>query len=257
MKKHNPAPTTREERLDALLKRGAAGDTIKIGGELAAQKADMPHGEFLPWLSQFALSERSAQRYIGAFEWAKSANLADLPGFWDKLKLKKGALYFMVDHVRIEVDGKVPPYGQQIIDRARKDWVNESMVREMLGFADDPPVEKEQAVVAATITEREAAEAAEVAAAPKKPEAFVEPVEREDDDDAEHPGIGGDMHISARELSVSERYDQAIATLNDLASQPGNRFDSVTASAINQRTAMNLIRERLGELEKPALAEAA
>jgi hypothetical protein len=81
---------------------------------------------------------------------------------------------------------------------------------------------------------------------------------RAEPDEPVRPGIGGDIHVGARELSVSEQYDQAIAILNNLASQPSSRFDSVTASAINQETAMNLIRERLGKLSKPvAVLEAA
>lgn len=76
------------EDLRTALKRETA-DVIKIGSLLAEAKGQVGHGNWLPWLEkEFAMSERSAERYIRAHEFAKSANVADL-------KLRVTALYLL------------------------------------------------------------------------------------------------------------------------------------------------------------------
>ena len=38
---------------------------IEIGRELTAVKADLPHGQFLPWIkAEFEMGERTAQRFM-------------------------------------------------------------------------------------------------------------------------------------------------------------------------------------------------
>ena len=55
---------------------------IEIGGLLAEQKADLDHGEWLPWISEnLSFSERLARDYMRFYdhrEELKTANLADL-----------------------------------------------------------------------------------------------------------------------------------------------------------------------------------
>jgi hypothetical protein len=69
-----------EGELHQALKRETA-DIVGIGGLLLEAKTQMSHGRWLPWLRQgFSLSERSAQRYMGAAKFAKgkSATVSDL-----------------------------------------------------------------------------------------------------------------------------------------------------------------------------------
>ena len=65
------------DELHAALKR-ETDEIIDIGGLLTEAKAHMKHGEWLPWLrNEFSMSERSAQRYMKAHEFAKSATVSD------------------------------------------------------------------------------------------------------------------------------------------------------------------------------------
>jgi hypothetical protein len=63
-----------EADICATLKRGTA-DIIKVGEllcEAKANKAQIPHGEWVKWLSgKFSLSERSAQKYMRAYKWSR------------------------------------------------------------------------------------------------------------------------------------------------------------------------------------------
>lgn len=65
--------------LRLALRRGTA-DILNIGRLLAEAKEKMPHGEWLPWLkNEVSMSERSAQKYIKATEFAAKYELgADL-----------------------------------------------------------------------------------------------------------------------------------------------------------------------------------
>jgi Protein of unknown function (DUF3102) len=68
---------TSELRL--ALRRGTA-DILNIGRLLAEAKEKIPHGEWLPWLkNEVSMSERSAQKYIKAIDFAVKYELgADL-----------------------------------------------------------------------------------------------------------------------------------------------------------------------------------
>lgn len=44
---------------------------MEIGRELIAAKEQLPHGQFTPWIdAEFGMTERTAQRYMSAAEWA-------------------------------------------------------------------------------------------------------------------------------------------------------------------------------------------
>ncbi len=61
-------------------KRQAGSAILEIGKRLAEAKAQLPHGEWLPWLEEkVSFSERSAQQYMRLWkEYGKSALSADL-----------------------------------------------------------------------------------------------------------------------------------------------------------------------------------
>lgn len=56
------------ERIKLRLKR-TVEDIIEIGRELTAVKNDLPHGQFLPWIStEFEMSEDTAQNFLRVYE---------------------------------------------------------------------------------------------------------------------------------------------------------------------------------------------
>lgn len=56
------------ERIKLRLKR-TVEDIIEIGRELTAVKADLPHGQFLPWIAaEFEMTAQTAQNFIRVCE---------------------------------------------------------------------------------------------------------------------------------------------------------------------------------------------
>jgi hypothetical protein len=89
------------DELHAALKRETA-DILTIGNLLIEAKAQMKHGEWLPWLKKkVSISERSAQKYVKAAEFAAKYELgADL-------KLSPSALYLLAeDHYWVAGDDR-------------------------------------------------------------------------------------------------------------------------------------------------------
>lgn len=82
----NPTPLRQERDIEVIthelldLKRTAGESILKIGQCLIEAKAMLPHGEWLPWLTERAeFSERSAQYFMRiAREWTNPQSLADL-----------------------------------------------------------------------------------------------------------------------------------------------------------------------------------
>ena len=82
----NGQPPAEDRPLDLLTeeilfyKRQAGGAIIEIGKRLLEAKAQLGHGEWLPWLREKVdISERSAQNFMRlAREYSKSADIADL-----------------------------------------------------------------------------------------------------------------------------------------------------------------------------------
>lgn len=82
----NGQPPAEDKPLDLITeeilfyKRQAGGAIIEIGKRLLEAKAQLGHGEWLPWLrDRVDISERSAQNFMRlAREYSKSAEIADL-----------------------------------------------------------------------------------------------------------------------------------------------------------------------------------
>ena len=82
----NGQPPAEDKPLDIITeeilfyKRQAGGAIIEIGKRLLEAKAQLGHGEWLPWLrDRVDISERSAQNFMRlAREYSKSAEIADL-----------------------------------------------------------------------------------------------------------------------------------------------------------------------------------
>lgn len=76
---HNPAHlqdlTSLADRIRSRLKRTVA-DTIATGADLIEAKQKLPHGAFTKWIdAEFGMSDRTAQNYMRAAEWAAAHDL--------------------------------------------------------------------------------------------------------------------------------------------------------------------------------------
>lgn len=78
---------TAAERIKLRLKR-TVEDIIEIGRELTAVKAELPHGQFLPWIdSEFEMTKDTAQNFMSVFDrFGKNGN-------FPFLNLKPSILY--------------------------------------------------------------------------------------------------------------------------------------------------------------------
>jgi hypothetical protein len=81
-----------EAELDKVL-RDEAPNIVRSGGLLTEAKALLgKHGKWLPWLKKrYSMSERTAQRRMKAYEFAKSVTVTD----FTKCDLSPGALYLL------------------------------------------------------------------------------------------------------------------------------------------------------------------
>jgi hypothetical protein len=93
--------------LNTALRRETA-DILTIGGLLAEAKEKIPHGGWLPWLKdEFSMSERSAQKYVKAADFAaKYALGADL-------KLSPSALFLISRYDQREIADAVIKAGKE------------------------------------------------------------------------------------------------------------------------------------------------
>ena len=105
--------------LQVALRRETA-DILTIGGLLAEAKEKIPHGEWLPWLkTEFSMSERSAQKYVKAADYAAKNELgADL-------KLSPSALFLLSRYDR-------PKVTDAVIKAAREKRLGCDQVKEII-----------------------------------------------------------------------------------------------------------------------------
>jgi len=69
------------ERIKLRLKR-TVEDIIEIGRELTAVKADLPHGQFLPWIAaEFEMDQKTAFNFMSVYERFGSGKLGIIPNF--------------------------------------------------------------------------------------------------------------------------------------------------------------------------------
>ncbi len=116
--------------LHDIFKRGTA-DVIQIGRLLTSAKKEVGHGEFLPWLEKFSLSEKSAQRYMAAHKFMTTVAAPMLKS--DKmsdLKVRPSALYELVE---LHANGQVAETDiEAVLKEAGKNWVGSKRLRQIL-----------------------------------------------------------------------------------------------------------------------------
>jgi hypothetical protein len=127
MKRAQRALNLIEKDLQSAL-RTDTKNVLRIGALLLEAKAQVKHGEWLPWLeAQTGFSERTAQNYMAAARFAtKYATVADL-------KLRPSALYHLAAN---EIEAKVR---KAIFAEAKEKWLDLEAVYEIeLRFAPEP-----------------------------------------------------------------------------------------------------------------------
>jgi hypothetical protein len=105
--------------LHLALRRGTA-DILTIGGLLAEAKEKIPHGGWLLWLKkEFSMSERSAQNYVKAAEYAaKNEMVADL-------KLSPSALFLISRYEQPEI-------ADAVMKAAKEEYLGRDQAREIV-----------------------------------------------------------------------------------------------------------------------------
>jgi hypothetical protein len=123
--------------------RHETSDILTIGNLLIEAKVHLPHGEWLPWLKkEFSLSERSAQKYMKAADFAaKNALGADL-------KLRPSALYLLSEDGHWGKGDGRSEATEAVIKAASEQWVDQDRATEII-----EKTREEKAAAKAPITE--------------------------------------------------------------------------------------------------------
>jgi Protein of unknown function (DUF3102) len=140
-----------EEEIRIALKR-KTDDVITLGGLLKEAKAQLKHGEWLPWLEKkFSLSETTARRYVKAHEFARSkiAKSANL----EHLKLHVSALYLLCEGQlarrttgsRLKRVDFAPEVIEAVLEEAKDKWVGPERIQQILTEFEDAKAERQPA----------------------------------------------------------------------------------------------------------------
>ena len=116
--------------------KAEVADVIKVGALLAEARALLQYGEWYAWLrEQFSLSQRSALRYVAAYEFVagKSATVSDL-------KLRISALHLLAGDRSLR-----PKEIGVVLREAKTKWVGATRAKEIIKEirADDHPGDDE------------------------------------------------------------------------------------------------------------------
>jgi Protein of unknown function (DUF3102) len=105
--------------LNSVLKREAA-DIIRIGGLLVEAKAQLSHGQWLPWLAEhFPLSKSSVANYVNVYKFAiKFPKVGNL-------KIHPSALYMLASGLFNTKEIAT------ILKKAETEWVDAGMARKI------------------------------------------------------------------------------------------------------------------------------
>jgi Protein of unknown function (DUF3102) len=213
--------------IHAALKREAA-NIITIGGLLVEAKAQLMHGQWLPWLErEFSLSQRSAQRYVKAYKFAvKYDTVSDL-------NLSPGALYAISSGHRKFC---TPKAIAAILEEAKEKRVGEDRLWEIIwdpAHSLQPKTEAEieaEAETAAEAAGREAEERAEAEAildapTPDLPEPSPEP-----------PTLPRDQFLLSS-------FAQGVKLLREVMTSPASKFATGDVSAAHLESVADFLRQ--------------
>jgi len=156
----NTLQTQRTEKIKQLLfdlndcLKMSVERAVEIGKELNAQKEEMQHGEFLPWLEKnFQLSERNAYRYMKLYQHnSKIAKMANLQEAYEQIesiekqeRRKQEAEDNRLINQRINTGQKPEGWGRRH-DRIYKQRIDEGAYQERKQKAFNEQAQKSQAI---------------------------------------------------------------------------------------------------------------
>ena len=115
--------------------RRETGDILTVGSLLAEAKDKIPHGEWLPWLkNEFSMSERSAQQYV------KAANYAAKYELGADLKLSPSALFLISRYDRPEMaEAVIKASNEKHLGREQAKAIIDKTLAELDGGAQSHP----------------------------------------------------------------------------------------------------------------------
>ena len=128
-------------------------DIIKIGGLLLEAKERVGHGEWLPWLrKELSMSERTAQRYMKAYEFvsAKNVTVTDF-------KLSPKALYRLSEDAYWADDYARETATDAVLKEAVTQWVGYDRANEIIDETRAKAKAREEAMDRAMCDDMEAA----------------------------------------------------------------------------------------------------
>jgi hypothetical protein len=186
-----------------------ADNVIKIGSLLLEVKAKLGHGKWLPWLEkEFSMSERSANRYMKDFEFAKSVNVADL-------KLRVSVLHQLSE---CKFD---PEESAAILKAAKTEWVGTKKAQEIAAALKPKPPAETNAAEASLASGDEASLPAEMNAA----EASLVP-----NDEASSPAVPLPASLP-QDADLQETFATSVLALRKLATKPSEKFVGAVSAA--------------------------
>jgi hypothetical protein len=218
-----------EAELHTALKSGTM-NKIKIGDLLVEAKQTVKHGEWLRWLeNNFALSERSAQHYMAASEFAaKNESVADL-------KLFVTGIYALKKYDEKTVTAVLKVAKTEWLNGAGVDRVAEEFQRSKHAEfeAKEGDAEKQTQEWAAEQAEAKAEEEAEARA------------EAETLLDAQSPELPAAVAPSAlpRDEFLTSTFQQAIKMLKGMMTKPAAKFVRAEHSASDLELVANFLNQ--------------
>lgn len=132
------------ERIKLRLKR-TVEDIIEIGRELTAVKAELPHGEFLPWIAaEFEMSQQTANNFTSVYERFGNGKLPNFGNF------KPSILYALsapsTPEAVIEKAVAKAESGEKVTVADVKDWKadSEALRQRLLEVEQDKAIEQQR-----------------------------------------------------------------------------------------------------------------
>ena len=196
--------------------KAEVADVIKVGALLAEARALLQYGEWYAWLrEQFSLSQRSALRYVAAYEFVagKSATVSDL-------KLRISALHLLAGDRSLR-----PKEIGAVLREAKTKWVGATRAKEIIKEirADDRPGDDE----------------------PLPPDDEPLPPDDEPLPPAPPPAP------LPRDVALAKDFADAIATLKGLMTKPSTKFvGAVTAADLE--LVVNFLNQIAAKTSSPA-----
>ena len=215
------------KQLATVMKR-EAGEIIAIGGLLLEAKAQLEHGEWLPWLKEnFGSSVQTAENYMNAARLA-----AKIPNVVN-LKLRPTALYLLGGEIDDDFYSRKVIRG--ILKAAETEWINDDRAYEIaLSLQPPPPPQPPMP-------------------RPKEKAEAVDQGEIDDILDGPPPELPPAPEATPRDVHL-EAFDHDMASLAQLQTKPLSTFVATTQPH-RLRAIITFLQEVADAIERRATAQ--